>query len=49
MTIEEQKKYLFERLKLESLRISEQNKKEILAFEQAKCGSILSDYLKNEA
>lgn len=49
MTIEEQKRYLFERLKLESLRISEQNKKEILAFEQAKCGSILSDYLKNEA
>jgi len=49
LTIEEQKKYLFERLKLESLRISEQNKKEILAFEQAKCGSILSDYLKNEA
>ena len=49
MTIDEQKRYLFNRLKLESLRFSEQNKEEILAFEQAKYGSILSDYLKNEA
>lgn len=49
MTIDEQKRYLFNRLELESLRFSEHNKKEILAFEQAKCGSILSDYLKNEA
>ena len=49
MTIEEQKRYLFNRLELESLRFSEQNKEEILAFEQATSGSNISNYLKNEA
>ena len=49
MTIDEQKRYLFNRLELESLRFSEHNKEEILAFEQATNGSNISNYLKNEA
>ena len=49
MTIDEQKRYLFNRLELESLRFSEHNKEEILAFEQATSGSNISNYLKNEA
>ena len=49
MTIEEQKKYLFERLELESLCFSEQNQVDIVQFEQATSGNKIAEYLKNEA
>lgn len=49
MTIEEQKKYLDGRLELERLCCSEQNKKEILEFEQAGRVSNIADYLKSSA
>lgn len=49
MTIEEQKKYLDGRLELERLCCSEQNKKEILEFEQASQGSNIAEYLKSSA
>ena len=49
MTIEEQKKYLFERLELESLCFSEQNRVNIEQFEQATSGNKIAEYLINEA
>ena len=49
MTIEEQKKYLFERFELESLCFSERNRVDIEQFEQATSGSKIAEYLKNEA
>lgn len=49
MTIEEQKKYLFDRLELESLCFSEQNKADIIEFEQATSGSKIAEYLRNKA
>ena len=49
MTIEEQKKYLYEKLELESLCFSEQNKIDIEQFEQATSGNKIAEYLINEA
>lgn len=49
MTIEEQKTYLFERLRLESLCVSEQNKSDIESFEQAASGNKIAEYLRREA
>lgn len=49
LTIEEQKKYLFERLELESLCFSEQNRVDIEQFEQATSGNKIAEYLINEA
>ena len=47
LTIEEQKKYLFERLELESLCFSEQNRVNIEQFEQATSGNKIAEYLIN--
>ena len=44
LTIEEQKKYLFERLELESLCFSEQNRVDIEQFEQATSGNKIAEY-----
>lgn len=49
MTIEEQKKVLFEKLQMESLCISEDNKQAVKIFEQATCGNRIAEYLKKEA
>lgn len=49
LTIEEQKKYLFERFELESLCFSEQNRVDIAQFEQATSGNKIAEYLINEA
>lgn len=49
LTIEEQKKYLFERFKLESLCFSEQNQVDVAQFEQATSGNKIAEYLINEA
>ena len=49
LTIEEQKTYLCERLEIECLRFSEENKEEIRSFEQATRGRNIAEYLKNEA
>ena len=49
LSIEEQKKYLFSRLKTEPLRKSEENKEDIKAFVQATKGGKISDYLINNA
>ena len=46
---QEQKKYLFERLELESLCFSEQNRVNIEQFEQATSGNKIAEYLINEA
>ena len=47
LSIEEQKKFLFERLKIEPLRKTEDNKEDIKAFVQATKGGKISDYLIN--
>ena len=49
LTIEEQKKYLYDKLKLESLCFSEQNKADIEQFEQASSGNKIAEYLINKA
>ena len=49
LSIEEQKKFLFERLKIEPLRKTEDNKEDIKAFVQATKGGKISDYLINNA
>lgn len=49
LSIEEQKKFLFDRLKIESLRKMEENKEEIKAFVQATKGMKISNYLINDA
>ncbi|MBE5906832.1 MAG: hypothetical protein E7277_08635 [Lachnospiraceae bacterium] len=49
MTIEEQKKYLSDRLEIESLCASEQNKRQIEEFEQAESGDVIAKYLKEDA
>lgn len=49
LSIEEQKKFLFNRLKTESLRETEENKEEIKAFVQATKGEKISNYLINNA
>lgn len=49
MTIGEQKKFLSDRLELESLCFSEKNKVDIKKFEQATSGCKIAEYLTNEA
>ncbi len=49
LTIEEQKKYLFDRLKVEKLCFSEKNREDIVEFEQAASGNNIANYLKDEA
>lgn len=49
LSIEEQKKFLFDRLKTEPLRKAEENKDAIKAFVQATKGEKISSYLKNNA
>lgn len=49
MTIEEQKNYLYERLELENLCLSEQNRVDIGRFEQATSGNRIAEYLINNA
>lgn len=49
LSIEEQKKFLLNRLKIESLRKTEENKEDIKAFVQATKGGKISDYLINNA
>mgnify|MGYP004556344869 CR=1 FL=1 len=49
LSIEEQKKFLFDRLKTEPLRKVEENKDDIKAFVQATKGEKISSYLINNA
>ena len=49
LSIEEQKKFLFSRLKPEPLRETEENKEDIKAFVQAMKGGQISNYLINNA
>lgn len=49
LTIDEQKEYLHNRLELESLCFSDNNKNDIEQFEQATCGNKIAEYLKNKA
>lgn len=49
LTIEEQKRFLFDRLKKEPLRKTEENKEDIKAFVQATKGRKISNYLINNA
>lgn len=49
LSIEEQKKYLFNRLKTEALRKTDENQKDIKSFVQATKGSNISKYLINSA
>ena len=49
LSIEEQKKFLFDRLKTEPLRKVEENKDDIKAFVQATKGETISSYLINNA
>lgn len=49
LTIEEQKKYLYEKLDLETLCFLEQNKADIEQFEQATSGNKIAEYLIHEA
>ena len=49
LTINEQKEYLHNRLELERLCFSENNKNDIEQFEQTTCGNKIAEYLKNKA
>lgn len=49
LSVEEQKKFLFDRLKTEPLRKAEANKEDIKAFVQATKGGRISNYLINNA
>jgi len=49
LTIEEQKKYLFERLQMESLCVSDKNRIDIECFEQATSGNKIAEYLRSDA
>lgn len=49
MTIEEQKKYLFDRFELVNLCAYEQNKIDVNSFEQATCGNKIAEYLRTDA
>ena len=49
LSIEEQKKYLFDNLELENLRFQDKNKDDIKSFSQATKGDVISNYLINKA